>query len=200
MIRRTADRLGLRPQRLAADTAYGSGGLLAWLVERGIAPHVPVLDRQHQTGGRLMREAFTYDPERDVYTCPVGKVLATTGHTRPNGVVAYRSNPKDCAPCTIRERCITGSARVVSRSVHEDAREHTRQLAATPAFRQSARERRKIEMLFAHLKRNLGLRRLRLRGLSGAGDEFLLAATALNLRRLARSVVAARPADVPASA
>ena len=114
--------------------------------------------------------------------------------------MAYRSNPKDCAPCPVREQCVTGSARIVSRSVHEDAREHVRQIAGTPAFRQSARERRKIEMLFAHLKRNLGLRRLRLRGLSGAGDEFLLAATALNLRWLARSLVASATPNELASA
>lgn len=198
MIRRTAERFGLHPQRLAADAAYGSGSLLAWLVEHGIAPHVPVLDRQHQTRGRLTREAFTYDPERDTYTCPEGKVLTYTGHTRPNGVMTYRSNAKDYLPCPIRERCATGSSRNVTRNVHEDAREHARALRGTEAYARSVRERRKIEMLFAHLKRNLGLRRLRLCGLSGAGDEFLLVATALNLRRLARSLVAAPPMSAPA--
>ncbi len=190
MIRRTAERLGLRPQRLAADAAYGSGGLLAWLVERGIAPHIPVLDRHQQTDGRLTREAFTYDPEWNVYTCPEGKVLAYTGHTRPNGVMTCRSSAKDCAPCPIRERCVTGSARNVTRNIHEAAREHARALRGTKEYARSAWERRKIEMLFAHLKRNLGLRRLQLRGLSGASDEFLLAATALNLRRLARNQAA----------
>ena len=56
-----------------------------------------------------------------------------------------------------------GLARMVTRNVHEDEREHVRSLAGTPGFKRSARERRKVEMLFAHLKRNLGLRRLRLR-------------------------------------
>ena len=89
---------------------------------------------------------------------------------------------------------------MVARNIHEDEREHVRQLAGTPAFKTSARERRKVEMLFAHLKRNLGLRRLRLRGLTGASDEFLLAATAQNLRRLARSLSATPPTSTPAPA
>jgi hypothetical protein len=61
-----------------------------------------------------------------------------------------------------------------------------RELAVTPQFEQSRRDRKKVEMLFAHLKRILKLDRLRLRGLSGAQDEFLLAATAQNLRRMAK--------------
>ncbi len=89
---------------------------------------------------------------------------------------------------------------MVTRNVHEDERERVRQLAGTPEFKRSARERRKVEMLFAHLKRNLGLRRLRLRGLTGASDEFLLAATAQNLRRLARSLVPLTSAGAPAPA
>ena len=79
---------------------------------------------------------------------------------------------------------------MVTRNVHEDEREHVRQFAAAPEFKRSARGRRKVEMPFAHPKRNLGLRRLRLRGLTSATDEVLLAATAQNLRRLARTLVA----------
>ena len=189
MIRRTAERLGLHPQRLTGDTAYSSGGLLAWLMGRQIEPHVPVLDRRHQTKGMLTREAFTFDRDRNAFICSEGKVLSYTGHTRPNGVMMYHASPKDCAPCLVREQCTSGPARTLTRNVHEDAREHVRALRGTEAYERSARERRKIEMLFAHLKRNLGLRRLRLRGLTGAGDEFLLAATALNLGRLARTMV-----------
>ena len=92
---------------------------------------------------------------------------------------------------------------MVTRNVHEERpselcereREHVRQLAGTPAFKKSAHERRKVEMLFAHLKRNLEIRRLRLHGLTDASDEFLLAATAQNLRRLARNLVVPPPPD-----
>lgn len=78
--------------------------------------------------------------------------------------------------------------RKIARSIHEDARNVARSIAKTPQYQQSRCERKKVEMLFAHLKRILRLDRLRLRGLSGASDEFTLAATVQNLRRLAKLV------------
>jgi IS5 family transposase len=85
--------------------------------------------------------------------------------------------------------------RKIPRDIHEEARDRARSLAGTPAFEQSRNQRKKVEMLFAHLKRHLGFGRLRLRGLTGASDEFLLAATVQNLRRLAK--LAAIPPPVP---
>jgi hypothetical protein len=79
-------------------------------------------------------------------------------------------------------------ARKIARSVHEAARDKARAIAKTEAYAVSSRERKKIEMLFAHLKRILRPDRLRLRGPSGAKDEFLLAATAQNLRKLAKLI------------
>ncbi len=82
----------------------------------------------------------------------------------------------------------------MTRSIHEDARDHARNIAMTDAYVTSRRQRKKVEMLFAHLKRILRLDRLRLRGPNGARDEFLLAATAQNLRKLAKLVPQAMPA------
>lgn len=200
MIERTQKRFGLQPTRLAADAAYGSGRLVGWLMGRGIEPHVPVLDRERQTKGMMTRAEFRYDRGRDVYVCPADHDLRTTGAVIPGGLKQYRAKPTSCGPCALKPRCTTGLARMVTRNVHEDEREHVRQLAGTPEFKRSARERRKVEMLFAHLKRNLGLRRLRLRGSTGAGDEFLLAATAQNLRRLARSLDTSPLMGAPAPA
>ena len=87
-------------------------------------------------------------------------------------------------------------SRKVTRDVHEDARDVARMLAGTEAFEQSRHDRKRVEMLFAHLKRILRLDRLRLRGPLGARDEFLLAATAQNLRKLAKLVL--QPALKPA--
>jgi hypothetical protein len=98
----------------------------------------------------------------------------------------YWTSPKDCRACALKPRCTKGKKRIVTRNLFEVEREHVRALKGTEAFERSARERRKIEMAFAHLKRNLGFRRLRLRGITGARDEFLLAATVQNLRKLAR--------------
>lgn len=99
----------------------------------------------------------------------------------------YRSSQHDCTTCTQKDRCCPNTLyRKIARSIHEDARDVARRIYATPEYQRSRRERKKIEMLFAHLKRILKLDKLRLRGPSGARDEFLLAATAQNLRRMAK--------------
>ena len=63
-----------------------------------------------------------------------------------------------------------------------------RDIATTDAYVTSRRQRKKVEMLFAHLKRILKLDRLRVRGPNGVKDEFLLAATAQNLRKMAKII------------
>lgn len=197
MIDRTKDRFDLRPNTLAADTAYGSGGMLAWLMERGIEPHIPVLDRSGQTNGVFTRNDFTFDRDRNLYICPGGKELRYA-HKRKNGVITYRARPRDCAGCALKSQCTTGPSRVLSVNAHEAVRQHVASLAETEAFKESARKRRKVEMCFAHLKRNLNFRRLRLRGMTGARDECLLAAIAQNLRKLAKLAAFAQPPPLAA--
>ena len=196
MLERTQACFGLKPQRLAADAAYGSGLIIGWLMRRGIEPHIPLLDREHQTNGFFTRSDFSFDPQANVFTCPGGKSLRTTGLVRADGTIPYWASPKDCRACALKPRCTKGEKRIVTRNLFEAEREHVRALKGTETFARSARERRKVEMAFAHLKRNLGFRRLRLRGITGAKDEFLLAATVQNLRKLARSL-AYRPPISP---
>ena len=160
MIERATKRFGLTPKRLAADTAYGSGGNLAWLMQRRIEPHIPVLDRSAQTNGVFSRNDFAFDRDRNLYICPGGKELRLA-HERDNGMLIYRARSRDCAGCPLKPQCTTASMRSLSVSPHEDVRQHVASLAETEAFKKSARERRKVEMLFAHLKRNLNFRRLR---------------------------------------
>lgn len=189
MIERTADRFGLYPERLAGDTAYGSAEMLNWLVEnRHIAPHIPVIDKSARRDGTFAREDFRYDHGTDTYACPAGKTLTTTGTLVNEGTtLLYRGSTLDCGSCQFKARCCPKTpARKIPRSMHERARDIARSLAGTHAFEQSRRERKRVEMLFAHLKRILRMGRLRLRGPSGARTEFLLAATAQNLRRLAK--------------
>ena len=112
--------------------------------------------------------------------------IREVGLVRPDGTIPCWASPKDCRSCALKSRCTKGEKRIVTRNLFEVEREHARALKGTEAFQRSARERRKVEMAFAHLKRNLGFRRLRLRGITGASDEFLLAATVQNLRKLAR--------------
>ncbi len=199
MIERTEERFGLKPERLAADTAYGAAPMLNWLVEeKGIAPHIPVFDRSKRDDGTFSRSDFRYDPTSDVYHCPAGKTLTTTG-TLVNGgtTLIYLARKRDCDGCKLRAQCCPKVPfRKIPRDQHEAARDIARSFSGTAAFEQSRRERKKIEMRFAHLKRILRLGRLRLRGPRGAQDEFVLAAIAQNLRRLAALVARPPPAQV----
>ncbi|MGO4408548.1 MULTISPECIES: transposase [unclassified Brevundimonas] len=198
MIERVQDRHDLHPDRLAADTAYGSAEMLEWLVnDQGIAPHIPIIDKSARTDGTFSRANFTYDPAADLYRCPGGKELkqyrrafrADHPDTPPDDTYRYRASEIDCDACALKPNCCpNGPARKVTRSIHENARDVARDIAKTDAYVTSRRERKKVEMLFAHLKRILRLDRLRLRGPCGARDEFLLAATAQNLRKMARLI------------
>jgi hypothetical protein len=143
---------------------------------------------------------ITFDPELDQYTCPAGKILRqfrrnyTVARTDSahDGIRKYRASQRDCQTCELNARCCPNMAsRNVLRSVHEEARDQARQWAGTPQFATSCNERKKLEMLFAHLKTTLRFERMRLRGLTGASDEFHLAATAQNLRRMARLIASA---------
>jgi transposase InsO family protein len=199
MIGRTEQRFGLRPERLAADMAYGSAATLNWLVnEKKIAPHIPVIDKSKREDGSLSREDFTFDADRNVYVCPRGSLLRTTGTIHDGDTVLYRARTSDCGPCPLKSHCCPKSPeRKIPRSTYEDGRDIARALAGTEAFEQSRRDRKRVEMLFAHLKRILKIGRLRLRGPRGAQDEFTLAAIAQNLRRLAKLI--ARPPPVVAA-
>jgi IS5 family transposase len=195
MIDRTEDRFGLKPARLAADTAYGTAATLDWIVNtKKIAPHIPVFDKSRRDDGSLSREDFAFDAGRNVYVCPQGKLLHTTGRIHDGRTLLYRARTSDCGPCPLKAGCCPKAPeRKIPRSIYEDARDVARALAGTEAFEQSRHDRKRVEMLFAHLKRILKLGRLRLRGPRGAQDEFTLAAIAQNLRRLARLVVRPPP-------
>jgi hypothetical protein len=157
------------------DTAYGSAANLEWLVkEKGISPHVPVIDKSKRDDGTFSREEFVYDKERDIYICPAGKTLKTSGRLVNGGAtLLYLASTYDCGPCPLKSRCCPA-------------------IAATQGA--TRRDRKKVEMQFAHLKRILQLGRLRLRGPRGAQFEFTLAAIAQNLRRLGKLIARPPPA------
>jgi transposase len=158
MIERTMDRFDLYPARLAADSGYGSAEMLSWLVyEHGIEPHVPVFDKSARTDGTFSREDFTYDHEGDVYFCPGGKMLTCKGTLVNDGAtLMYRASKYDCDTCLLKPRCCPNApARKVPRSIYEGARDMAREIAKSEDGRKSRRQRKKVEMLFAHLKRIL---------------------------------------------
>ena len=196
MIERIEANLNLTPKRLIGDTAYGTAPILGWMVkEKGIEPHVPVWDKAERKDGTFQREDFLWDAKADEYRCPAGKALrsqwrpfkrARTHITKANTII-YLASQHDCSGCPMKPRCCPNvPIRKIARSIHEDARDVARRIRKTAEYQQSRCERKKVEMLFAHLKRILKLDRLRLRGLSSARDEFTLAAAVQNLRRLAK--------------
>ena len=199
MLERTEVRMGMKPERLIGDTAYGSAPMLEWLVEKqGIEPHVPVWDKSDRSDGTFSRSEFAWNEQGNTYSCPGGKALRSnwrafkvprTGVTKADTII-YRASEHDCRDCSLKEQCCPNTPmRKIARSIHEHAREVARKIATTPQYLRSRCERKKVETLFAHLKRILRLDRLRLRGLHGAHDEFLMAAIAQNLRRMAKRLM-----------
>jgi len=200
MIERSMERFDLYPARLIGDSAYGSAEMLAWLVyEHGIEPHVTVFDKSARSDGTFSREDFKYDREGDVYFCPGNNMLTTKGTLVNDGAtILYRASKYDCSPCPLKPTCCPKEpVRKIPRSIHEGARDMARDIARSAEGLASRRQRKKVEMLFAHLKRILRLDRLRLRGPSGARDEFLMAATVQNLRKLAKLITI--PETAPAT-
>jgi IS5 family transposase len=186
MIERTRKCFGLKPKRLAADTAYGTGKFLGWLIEAGIAPHIPVWDKSAREDGTFSRSDFRWDKRRGVYICPNNKVLRTSGTVHDGRTLFYRASKLDCDVCALKMRCCPKEpARKIPRDIDERARDLARRLMTTKTFLKSRDDRKRVEMRFAHLKIQHGFERMRLRGLSGARDEFHLAAIVQNLKTLA---------------
>jgi transposase len=205
MVDRVEVRFGLKPQRLIADTAYGTAPLLGWMVaQKAIEPHIPVFDKTERKDGTFERDVFQWNEAADEYRCPGGKPLRKqwrmfkrprTRITKADTII-YRAQQSDCASCAMKSLCCPNmTSRMIHRSIHEDARDVARQIATTSEYQRSRCERKKVEMLFAHLKSILKLDRLRLRGLTGATDEFTLAGIAQNLRRMAKLTSHGPPFD-----
>ncbi len=196
MIDRVAERFELKPKHVAGDVAYGTGEMLGWLVDHDIDPHIPVRDKGQRDDGTFSRADFIYDKERDLYICPGAKLLKTTATLHSDTIYRYIASKYDCDACAPKPKCCPNTAaRRVPRDPNEAARDHTRASMETEAHAVSSMNRKKIERLFGAAKQILSMVRLRLRGLTGARDEFLLAATVQNLKRLANYT--ARPPPQP---
>ncbi len=186
MITQFRERHGRYPQSLAADTSYGNGELLQWLLERDITPYMRMKENALRKNDLYGIEKFTYDSGANRYVCPEGKALTYVGVNELNRTHVYASTRKRCRECSQKSQCTRGSHRFLGVHIHEPARQRAQELAKTPAFAKAQRARRKVEALFAELKNRIGLRRLRLRRLRFVREQFYLAATVQNLKRLVR--------------
>ena len=207
MIDQVRARHGVLPRVLAADTGYGSGHFLDWLERQDIEAHVPLMNSRDGTGKRPPKAAFTYHLESDTYTCPQGATLSRAGSRRGHqkggdrtGLVSYYPSRRTCGACPIQPDCAPAGLRTIQRSVHEPARERAQARAGTAAFVASTKLRRRVERVFACIKHHDDLHRVRLRGLRGADEQFLLATTARNLKRMVRLIAPASGLPVATAA
>ncbi len=201
MITRFARWQGRKPQSIAADASYGNGEFLQWLMDREITPYMPTRDAVGRTRSPFYGpESFTYLPDSNSYICPGGQQLNYGGRNERNRTFGYIGTRKKCGPCQQRSQCTTGPFRYLAIHMNETARQRARDLWTTPEFKYAQRQRKKVEALFAELKshNHIGLNRLRLRRLKFLREQFFLAATAQNIKRLVRFL--SRPAMSPVPA
>lgn len=144
MIERAHDELGLWPERLIADTGYGSAEMLNWLVhERGIEPRIPVFDKSKRKDDTFSRDDFTYDHKVDTYLCAGGKTFGQRRKTyrvpHPlDGMMGYRASKLDCDACALKPSCCPKEpARKELRSIYEGARYMARDIAKADAYQTS---------------------------------------------------------------
>ena len=175
------------PESVAADTTYGNGVFLQWLADRNITPYMRTRDSIHRRNSPFYGpERFTYQPESNSYRCPAGEQLNYVGLNVRNRAHAYIGSGKRCGACSQKAQCTSGRYKYLAIHRDETARQRARELVNTPEFAKAQRERKKVEALFAELKNQIGLRRLRLRRLKFVREQFFLAAVAQNIKRLVR--------------
>jgi transposase len=191
---------GREPESVAADTTYGNGEFLQWLADRSITPYMRTRDSIHRKNSPFYGpERFTYQPESNRYICPAGQPLNYGGRSHRNRSYTYIGTRKRCGACAQRPHCTSAAFRCLVIHQHEPARQRARMLANTPEFAKAQRQRKKVEALFAELKNQIGLRRLRLRRLKFVREQFFLAAAAQNIKRLVRFLTQPTTPVLPAT-
>jgi transposase len=201
MITRFARSQGRQPASIAADATYGNGEFLQWLMDRGITPWMRTRDSAlRKTSPFYGPERFTYLPASNTYRCPAGEQLNYVGLNVRNRAHAYIGSAKRCGACPLKAQCTSGRYKYLAIHMHEQARQRTRELATTPDFVHAQRQRKKVEALFAELKNQIGMRRLRLRRMKFVREQFYLAAVAQNIKRLVRFLSKVPPPPLAATA
>ena len=188
MLTRFTQWQGREPESVAADTTYGNGEFLQWLADRSITPYMRTRDSIHRKSSPFFGpERFTYQPESNSYLCPAGQPLNYGGRSAcGTAPMHYIGTRKRCGACALKAQCTSAAFRCLAIHMDEPARQRARELANTPEFAKAQRQRKKVEALFAELKNQIGLRRLRLRRLKFVREQFFLAAAAQNIKRLVR--------------
>ncbi len=201
MITRFAEWQGQEPASLAADTTYGNGEFLHWLLQRGITPYMRTRENALKQSSPLYGpERFTYQPESNRYLCPDGKQLQYVGISARNRTHALYQHG-EALPCMFPEGAM--HERQVQDLTSICMNRHASKLANWQRHLPSPMrnvQRKKVEALFAELKNQIGMRRLRLRRMKFVREQFFLAAAAQNIKRLVRFLSKAPSSPLAATA
>jgi len=185
MIGRSRFRLGITPETVGGDKAYGSGPAVRALIGAGVAPHVSKPEQgKHNSAGIFGKEAFTYDAERNEFICPGGNRLRRRTEHYHSRQTEYAASVKDCRACTLKRQCTRGRFRSVQRHWDIEYLERAEALRETKGYRLSQRCRKKIEHLFGESKEQMGLRRARRRGKANVLEQLLMTAMVQNMKRI----------------
>jgi hypothetical protein len=192
MINRVEEKFAMKPRRLVGDTNYGVAAMLGCLVDEKGLPRA-VWDKSEHHDGTFSRTDFVFQAANSRYVCSAGKYLKPAQRSQQKNPLRYHASLYNCKVCQLKPQCCPNMIiRKIDRSPYEPARDVARAIGKTSTYRDSRRDRKKAEILFSFLKRILKIRRLRLRGPSGADNEFLVATTAQNLRGMAKKQLSAR--------
>jgi transposase len=186
LLRRAMFRWRVKPERVIADTTYGTAENIREIEESGIRAYVPLPDWDRRTpyyGPSL----FTYDAERDIYRCPQGAMLRRQKVDRTaRKIVRYRADATVCNACPVKPACTPGMhGRGIARSFDAEYLDRVHGYHETEEYKRAMRKRKVwIEPLFGEAKQWHGMRQFRLRGLKKVNMEGLFIAAGQNLKRL----------------
>ena len=210
MLFRSNFRWRLSPRSVTGDAAYGTRENIAAIEKAGIRAYTALAEQGKRTS-LFTIEDFSYDADRDLYTCPAGEILRRQGHDRRGGYVRYAVRTDACMQCPLKSKCTNSpKGRWVSRSLEEEYLERVRAYRRTEPYRKALRKRAVwVEPLFGEAKEWHGSRRFRLRGLEKVNSEALMIASGQNAKRLVTfgprgpkklaTAVALRPPEGPSS-
>lgn len=187
LISESYEKHNILPSEVCADTKYGTADNYRFLEENGIKPSIPHHGGVNATG-HSTKDSFTYDKDKDRYTCPAGKVLKNRGFVKKQRKTIYTASPKDCRRCKLLKQCTKSpTGRSVTRHVNERFLEKAKEHLKTHLARASINQRGSyVEPAFACQKKDLGLKRAKFRGLMSVHIQSVLTATSYDLKKLVK--------------
>lgn len=199
MVARRRFTLGLTPQTVGGDKAYGYGAAVGALIAADVVPHVSAPQiKPWRSQGIFPAEVFTCDAVADQLICPAGQRLhKRTEHGRKR-MTEYAARVSVCRDCPLKLRCTRTRYRVVHRHWDREALAQAAAARQSAGYRLSQRCRKRIEHLFGEAKEQMGLRRARRRGRAQVLEQCLLTALVQNIKRIV-AAVSRRPIVAPSA-